>query len=283
MINRWHSVSLSLPESSSGIAIEFLYEAGCNGLVEEDNDSKVSLLAYFDATDEDAASLRSRLTDIFSECEPLKGTDVEINTETKDDWTCGWKQWFKPFEIVKGMTVAPSWDCPSDSQSTIITLDPGMAFGTGLHPTTKLCAEAVHKFADKSPASMLDVGCGTGLLAIVAHLDGIAEIVGIEIDEDARIVANENLEKNSIAGIEIFESMDSIDHPFELVVANILMGTLIGLRDSLIAQTAVGGHLLLSGLTHDQEETIIAEFPLKHIETKRLGEWSMIIFSKEVP
>ena len=281
MINRWHSASLTLPEPDSGIAIEFLYDAGCNGLIENNTDNGVHLLAYFDATHEDATSLKSRLIDIFNNCDSLKCTTIEIKTETKDDWTCGWKQWFKPFEIVSGITVAPSWDLPSDNRNATITLDPGMAFGTGLHPTTKLCAEAVHDIAQKSPTSMLDVGCGTGLLAIIAHMDGIQNVVGIEIDEDARIIADENFEKNGIKNIKVFESMKSIESTFDLVVANILMGTLIELKDKLIAHTAIGGHLILSGLTHDQEETIISKFPLKHIETKRLGEWSMISFMKE--
>ncbi len=281
MITSWHSVSMKVPRSKSGIAIEFLYEAGCNGLIEETVGDKSSLLAYFNAENENANSLMARITDIFNSCKSLQKEKIGIKTEEKDDWTCGWKQWFKPFEIVDGMVVAPSWDMPDNEDRNIITLDPGMAFGTGLHPTTKLCAEAVHEIAGKNLTSMLDVGSGTGLLAIIARMDGVEDIVGVEIDEDARIVAGENFEKNDIHGIKIFKSICSIKKSFDLVVANILMGTLIELRDELIEHTATGGRLILSGLTHDQESTIISEFPLTHLETKRLGEWSMISFIRE--
>ena len=281
MTKRWHAVKTSLPQTECELAMHLLHELGCNGAVEEPeaNENWVRLTAYFDASGRGRDSLQRRIKSTFAPFPLLANARFEIVTSALDDWSHGWKQWFRPFAIVPGITVTPSWENYSPSKKeSVITLDPGMAFGTGLHPTTKLCARTIWKTVQKGAASLLDVGTGSGLLALVGRKLGIERIVAVETDTDARSVAQENLATNDADDIRIADSLTQVTGEFDMVVANIQLNTLVHLSGELIGHTSKDGRLVLSGITPDQEADIRPAFPLHLADIEHEGDWSLLTF-----
>ena len=281
----WHAAKIELERDGVDLASHLLFEAGCNGIVEEAQPAgEVAVLtAYFSAEGEEASALSSRIISAFAPHPLLAAARMEIVTSEANEWRDSWRQWFKPFAIVPGVVVSPSWeDYKPKEDEMVITLDPGMAFGTGLHQTTQLCAQAIFDACSSAstPASLLDVGTGSGLLAMVAHKLGVRRIFVVENDPDALAVAGENFELNGVRGIGEANQLSTEGATFDLVVANILLLTLIELRDSLVERTALGGLLVLSGITEDQEQKILETFSpvLKLISTTRKDEWSCMTF-----
>lgn len=277
----WHSVTIEIAREDSGTASHLFHEAGCNGVWEDElkGQNRVRLCAYFRA-DKTQSELSDNLKNAFKPFPAFASLTLGIVTSAQNEWRDKWRQWFKPFEIASGLIVAPSWEeYKTKTGETLITLDPGMAFGTGLHETTKLCAEAIfNSLAGRS--SLLDVGTGSGLLAIVAAKLGVQKIAAVENDPDAVLVARENFKINGIEGIEVASSLDLVAEKFEIVVANILLMTLIELKDRLVHALAPKGILILSGITRDQEERLKAAFspPLDLVKTTTMKEWSCMIF-----
>lgn len=282
----WHAVNLKVPRDDVEMAAHLLHELGCNGVVEEEAPDavRVHLIAYFDAARDPLDRLAERVRSAFAPCTPLASVAIEVVAVAANEWAQRWRQWFSPFAIVPGIVVAPSWEHyePKEGES-VITLDPGMAFGTGLHQTTALCAEAMHALIQPplTLPSLLDVGTGSGLLAIVGRRLDAGKIAAVESDPEALRAAKENFAVNGMAEVTAVPSLDDISGPFDLVVANILLLTLLELRDRLIARCAPGGRLILSGITRDQEERIRRAFspPLSLSQTTRRDEWSCMVFA----
>jgi ribosomal protein L11 methyltransferase len=212
--------------------------------------------------------------------------DLEVIIEEKEvlDWQTAWRQHFKTFEIVPGIRVVPSWEADGGrTDENSIEMDPGMAFGTGLHETTRLCAEAIASLmADAWPRSLLDVGTGSGILAMIARRLGLTNIATVENDPVAREVAVQNFMKNSMGDITVARDIGAARGRFDIVVANILLSTILELRRELADKTATGGVLIVSGITSDQESDIEKAFceGFRAISRKRQGEWSMIAFER---
>jgi ribosomal protein L11 methyltransferase len=161
-----------------------------------------------------------------------------------------------------------------------VVLDPGMAFGTGTHPTTALCLAALDAFLRERPgASVFDVGTGSGLLAIAAAKLGAGRVVGSDDDPVALRVARENAERNGVE-IELSQAgVGQVRGPFDLVVANILANTLVALAPQVAAQVAPGGTLFLSGILAQQQGEVRAAYRargLRPAQGRREGEWSLL-------
>lgn len=281
MKESWHSVTIEVAREDAETASHIFHEAGCNGVLEDElaNPDFVRLCAYFRA-EENQGELFHHLKNIFAPFPALAAAKFDIVTSAQNEWREKWRQWFKPFEIAPGIVVAPSWeDYKPRSGEKLITLDPGMAFGTGLHETTRLCAEAIFHSLP-GPDSLLDIGCGSGLLAIVANKLGVPKIAAVENDPDAVLIARENFKKNEITGIEVASSLNQIPDKFDIVVANILLMTLIELKDKLIRHLTADGILILSGITNDQEERLEEAFspPLAFVKRATMNEWSCMTF-----
>lgn len=186
-------------------------------------------------------------------------TNCSVTEEENKDWLEEWKKGFKPFALIEPYWVVPSWeDSPVKPEHTLL-IDPGMAFGTGTHATTKMASYFVHKLcsqlSDAENATLLDVGTGTAILAMLAHHHGLKQIVGLEIDPEARRVARENIERNNMQEIEIRdEPLEELHDTFDIVVANIIDGVLIKLRPELIRAVNPGGHIFLTGILQEREE-----------------------------
>lgn len=287
MPETWHIVTVEVPSSEAELAAHLMHELGSNGSVEErsEGDEKTRVISYFDGNLFDKAELTRQIRRSLSACPAFADANADLKSSAITDWSREWRQWFRPFEIVPDMVVAPSWEnYRARGNETIITLDPGMAFGTGLHATTKLCAKAVnHLKGDYISPSLLDVGTGSGILAIVGRKLGISKIVAVENDPEARRVAGENIRRNCANDIELIADIDDAEGAYQLVVVNILLTTIVELKEKLIGKTSNGGHIILSGITHDQEDNLEGEFSgkVRLIDKNRLDEWSSMIFKRE--
>lgn len=190
----------------------------------------------------------------------------EIFEEESKDWLAEWKKGFVPFQLVGPFWVVPSWLTPPKEAEKPIFIDPGMAFGTGTHATTQMASYFVQKLCAslKNPAdtSLIDVGTGTGILAMVAAHYGLGHIKGIEIDPEARRVARENIAQNKWqAQIEITEELvENIKEKYDIVVANIIDGVLIQIRPQLLKMMSPGSQIFLTGILLEREEIFIDEF-----------------------
>jgi len=190
----------------------------------------------------------------------LEEAGGELAEVPDQDWGETWKRDLRPF-LVGRVFVRPTWIAEAAPPGCAeVVLDPGMAFGTGSHPTTALCLSAISRLLSARPGGqrLLDVGTGSGLLAIAAARLGAAEVVGTDNDPVALAVARENAERN---GVRLRLHLAPVGAaalrgPFDLVVANILANTLVELAPELVRQVAPGGRLLLSGLLAGQEEAV---------------------------
>lgn len=213
---------------------------------------------------------------------------ISVNSfeEESKDWLSEWKKGFESFKLVGPAWVVPSWltlpEAAGDS-AIEIKIDPGMAFGTGTHATTKMASYFIYKlsqdYKNEIPNwSVLDVGTGTAILGLLAEKLGYGLITGIEIDPEARRKARENCELNQ-SQIEISEQqLDEIRGEFDVVVANIIDGVLIKLKQDLVKKVKPGGHLFLTGILQERDnhffEKFLESFPdLKVVKRIQKDEW----------
>lgn len=208
----------------------------------------------------------------------------------EEDWGANWKKFFKPFAIVDGLIISPSWEnyLPKPGEK-IITLDPGMAFGTGHHSTTSLCLELVRRsFSDGDSKTILDVGTGTGILAMAAILFGASRARGLDNDIEAVSSAQENVKRNAMDEKIIISQtpVSELQEQYDVVVANIVHDVLIELSSELARTTVEGGTLILSGiLDGEQLASIRSTFLNKGFEEVALlqeKEWVAVQFCKNV-
>jgi ribosomal protein L11 methyltransferase len=192
--------------------------------------------------------------------------------------------------VTKRIVVKPSWKTYwKQEQEIVIELDPGMAFGTGTHASTRLCLQAIEKLSDKlsdkSNVALLDVGTGSGILAVAAVLLGIPKVVGIDIDFQAVECAKKNAEKNNVSETIFFTDtpLHKTDGLFSIIVANILPQTLIDLKSDLLNHLAPSGYLILSGILKEKAQEVIDAFTrdISFVKETTEEEWTCLIFQNK--
>jgi len=173
----------------------------------------------------------------------------------EQDWVRLTQSQFKPIQITERLWIVPSWETAPRPGAINLRLDPGVAFGTGSHPTTRLC---LRWLADSLPpdANILDYGCGSGILAIAALRLGAASAAGVDIDPQALVAARDNATQNAVTA-QFYAPGDEPPGPYRVVVANILANPLIALAPVLAARTLPGGSVVLSGILQDQAQEIV--------------------------
>ncbi|MDR2240706.1 MAG: 50S ribosomal protein L11 methyltransferase [Zoogloeaceae bacterium] len=172
----------------------------------------------------------------------------------EQDWVRLTQAQFAPIRINQRLWIVPSWHAPPDPAAINLELDPGLAFGTGSHPTTRLCLEWLCASIGGGER-VLDYGCGSGILAIAAARLGAAGVTGVDIDEHALAAAAGNAERNGVA-LRLLHSRDPLDITFDIVVANILTNPLCVLAPLLAARARPGGRIALSGILLEQVEQV---------------------------
>ncbi|MBW6391539.1 50S ribosomal protein L11 methyltransferase [Billgrantia antri] len=188
---------------------------------------------------------------------------IEYELLADRDWEREWMEDFKPLRMGQRLWIVPSWHEPPDLDAVNLHLDPGLAFGTGTHPTTALCLEWLDALALEGgldSLEVLDVGCGSGILAIAALKLGAAAATGTDIDPQALQASRDNAIRNDVAEHELTlcypEQLDSERH-FPLVIANILAGPLVELAPIIAGHVAPGGRLALSGILEGQAQEVL--------------------------
>jgi ribosomal protein L11 methyltransferase len=181
-------------------------------------------------------------------------------TETiqEQDWVRATQAQFDPIRITDHLWIVPTWHTSPNKEAINIILDPGLAFGTGSHPTTHLCLEWLTQQANLG--NVLDYGCGSGILAIAAKKLGAKTTVGVDIDAQAIIASQFNAEQNAVADITFYDANDFGNQTFDIVVANILSSALMVLAPALAKYCITGGKIALSGILEEQTDALLARY-----------------------
>jgi ribosomal protein L11 methyltransferase len=194
-------------------------------------------------------------------------------TVADQDWVEKSREQFAPIPVSERLWIVPSWHSPPDPAAINIALDPGLAFGTGSHPSTRLCLQWLEQNI-AGGETVLDYGCGSGILAIAALKLGARRAVGIDIDPSAVAAARANARRNGVAD-EFFESGESLDLTADIVVANILANPLIVLAPLLVSHCTQGGRIALAGILESQERDIRRSYAqwISFFPPARAQEW----------
>ncbi len=319
---KWKKFTIKTITDAEDIIISTLYDIGLEGAQIEDKipltplekeqmfvdilpdgpeDDGIAYLSFFveenDAnpvnTDEITANIRGELDELRNFMDVGEGTILVSETEDID-WINNWKQFFHQFYI-DDVLVIPSWEevAAKDKDKKILHIDPGTAFGTGMHETTQLCIRQLKKYIT-SETELLDVGTGSGILAIISLMYGIKHAVGTDLDPCAVEAVRENMEANRIAP-ERFEMMigniitdktvqDKVGYEkYDIVVANILADVLVPLTPVIVNQLKPGGVYITSGIIDNKEQTVrsaLEEAGLEVVEITYQGEWVSVTARK---
>ena len=210
-----------------------------------------------------------------------EATGAEVLCWTLDDlsFLTSWKEHFRPAQVSPRVWVHPPWDIPNLAGAIGVEIEPGMAFGTGTHPTTRLCIAALDRLVGDGSPTVLDIGCGSGVLTIAAGRLGAQVLGAVDNDPDAVRIANENLRRNGQPAIATTTDVSDIPQVAELVVANILPHILISMSGELDRMTARGGTLILSGIVQEQLSNVEDHFAQHGFARAGLdteGDWQCV-------
>lgn len=315
---KWNKYTLKTRSEVEDIVISTLADVGVEGVEIEDKvpltesdkkqmfvdilpdgpaDDGIAYLNFYVEEDQDPQPLLGRVKEALDELRMFMDigecTITESQTEDKD-WINNWKQYFHQF-YVDDILIIPSWEEVKleDKDKMIIHIDPGTAFGTGMHETTQLCMRQLKKYVNKD-TQILDVGTGSGILSIAALKLGAAHAVGTDLDPCAISAVKENLEANAVPVTDMNMILGNIIddktiqdevgyEKYDIVVANILADVLIPLTPVILHQMKKGGLYITSGIIDDKEESVVAAVKaagLEVLEVTHQGEWVSVTARK---
>ncbi|WP_449442884.1 50S ribosomal protein L11 methyltransferase [Ureibacillus acetophenoni] len=310
---KWTEISFLTTNEAVEAVTNVFHEAGASGVVIEDsteivkerkdqfgeiyalnpNDyptNGVVVKAYLPAF----SFLAETVEEIKLALANLKNFDINIgdqvlqtNLVDEEDWATAWKQYYHPVKISERFTIVPTWESyqPVSTDELIIELDPGMAFGTGTHPTTVMCLQALEKVVKKGD-TVVDVGTGSGVLAIGAALLGARKVHALDLDEVAVKSALENVELNKVDHIiDVFHGnlLDSIHEPSDIVVGNLLAEIIMSFTDDAYSIVKPGGKYITSGIIgfkKDEVKQALEKSGFVIEEVLMMEDWVAIIASR---
>lgn len=286
-------------DAESGEACEavanFLWEAGAAGVVEDGEPP--SLRAFF-PPGSDPAALRGRLAGYLEELRalaiPLGSAAVEVRRLPEEAWADAWRAHFRPIPIGRRLLVCPPWEAPAGpppagpaGPRSVVLIEPGRAFGTGGHATTRGCLELLDRALDAAPVDrVLDVGTGSGILAIAAARLGAGDVRGLDLDPDAVAAASANAARNGVADrvrVELGSLETGARSPADLVLANLLGATLVALAGPLGRCCTESGRLIAGGLLTPEAPAVVAAFlpeGFHLVEVVEIEEWSTLLLGR---
>lgn len=315
---KWNKFRIQTTTAAEDIVCEMLMELGIEGIEIEDKipltqqekeamfidilpempvDDGVAYISFYLEEEQEPKiileKVKSELQDIGSAINA--GACIVEESQTEDvDWVNNWKAYFHQF-YVDDILIVPSWEQvqPEDEDKIVIRIDPGTAFGTGMHETTQLCIRQIRKYTTKE-TKILDVGCGSGILGMLALKFGAAYSVGTDLDPCAIDATYENMQVNDIPKnryevmigniIDDKEVQEKVGyHSYDIVVANILANVLILLTPVIVNQLKTGGVFITSGILSEKEKSVvdaIEEVGLEVCEITYQGEWVSVTARK---
>ncbi|MBN1827744.1 MAG: 50S ribosomal protein L11 methyltransferase [Deltaproteobacteria bacterium] len=305
MQEKWVEITLTTSAAFSDALANFLEELGAAGVYEEEKEQdpftgktaakeKSEIKAYLPwdrgvkQKIEELETYLAGLKELFPKIDkPVFATANIVDP----DWGEQWKKFFKPIKIGNYIVIKPTWErFSSTGRDVIVEIDPGMAFGTGQHPSTQMCIIALEDiiFRNRSVTNwnVLDIGTGTGILAICAVKLGAASAHAIDIDPKAVEIAGRNAEINGVAGKMEIENRDAtlLKGSYNLITANLTAATLIKIHSHLLDLLAPGGYLIASGIMEQDMDSIEKVFQADGLflrEKKNEREWLCYVFGKE--
>nr|WP_307999281.1 50S ribosomal protein L11 methyltransferase [uncultured Merdimonas sp.] len=317
---KWNKFRLKTTTEAEDIVSSMLMDLGIQGVQIEDRvpltkqdqeqmfvdilpqipeDDGTAYLTFYLEEEDDAGEVLSRVQKELEEMRSYVdvGECTIEESQTEDvDWVNNWKQYFHQFYI-DDILVIPSWEQveAKDSDKMVIHIDPGTAFGTGMHETTQLCIRQLKKYVTEG-ARILDVGCGSGILGMLALKFGASYSVGTDLDPCAIDATHENMKANGIMEnqyevmigniIDDKEVQDRVGYgKYDIVAANILADVLVPLTPVIVGQLKDGGIYITSGIIEDKEETVteaVKKAGLEVLEVNHQGEWVSVTAKKPV-
>ena len=318
---KWNKYSIQTTTDAVDMISSALNDIGIEGIEIEDNvqltkeeaksmfvdfipdlppdDGRAKVNFYIDSEEDDGSMLekvKAELEDLRMFIDIGEGTITESETEDKD-WINNWKKYFSSFTI-GDILIKPTWEevKPEDADKFMIEIDPGISFGTGKHETTQLCIKQLIKYIEgaKEAPTVLDVGCGSGILSIVALKLGAKEVVGTDLDADCMISTRDNMQVNhldeKLGAFYVGNLIDDTElqkkvgtEKYDIVVANILADVIIPMAPVIPDRLKEGGYFITSGIIDFKENEVkeaIEAAGLKVIEINHQGEWVNITAQK---
>lgn len=320
----WMQVGIETTKEGIDPICGMLYAMDITGTEIEDADDFTSFLEentqYWDYVDEDLMqrahaptvvkvylkdndhgrqtleAVKARLAELKAseDGEVLGSLNITINNMLEQDWGENWKQFYKPLKLGKKMLIRPEWEQVDDAEGrTVFTINPGMSFGTGTHESTQLCLESLENYLNDGD-SVLDLGCGSGILSVMAMLLGAKDAYAVDIDPNAVKIAEENAAKNNVdasvyktaAGNVLTDDAlisEICVKSYDMVLANIVADVIIGLSDFAYKVLKDGGIMITSGIIHarlDEVEAKLKDSGFTVLEIHKKGEWASIVLKK---
>ena len=313
---KWKKFTLTTTTEAVDLISYTLDELGIEGIEIEDNiplteketkgmfidilpelppDEGVAKVSFYLDEDDDIPAMMAKVKEALEELKPFTdlGACTFAESETEDkDWINNWKQYFKPF-TVDHILIKPTWETVPEEHKDklLIQIDPGTAFGTGMHETTQLCIRQLEKYVTPN-SEVLDVGTGSGILGITALKLGAKHVFGTDLDENAITAVGENLEANGIAPeqfkvvqgniIDDKAVQDEVKYEYyDIAVANILADVIIALQEVVAVHVKHGGIFITSGIIDMKEQAVMDAFAknpeFEVIDVLHQGEWVSIV------
>ncbi len=306
----WNEISVSTTTLAVEIISNIFIESGSKGVMIEDpsdfhlqgqdplawdymekevfdfGHEDVRVIGYF-SSEED---INEKISEIEKRLDYVKSLDLDTGTleiykrEVKqENWENEWKKYFNVQKVSDSIVIKPSWEeYTAKEGEKIIDIDPGMAFGTGTHETTRMCINAIEKYMNKGD-SLIDIGCGSGILSIAAAHLGAEKVIAVDLDKLAVKVSKENVGLNGFSNtidVRYGDLTDVIEEKADVIVANIIADIIAKLSENIADFMKDGGYFISSGIINDKKDFVIGKLKENNfdiIEEKNDGEWNCIV------
>jgi ribosomal protein L11 methyltransferase len=306
----WNEISVSTTTLAVEIISNIFIESGSKGVMIEDpsdfhlqgqdplawdymekevfdfGHEDVRVIGYF-SSEED---INEKISEIEKRLDYVKSLGLDTGTleiykrEVKqENWENEWKKYFNVQKVSDSIVIKPSWEeYTAKEGEKIIDIDPGMAFGTGTHETTRMCINAIEKYMNKGD-SLIDIGCGSGILSIAAAHLGAEKVIAVDLDKLAVKVSKENVDLNGFSNtidVRYGDLTDVIDEKADVIVANIIADIIAKLSENIADFIKDGGYFISSGIINDKKDFVISKLKENNfdiIEENNDGEWNCIV------
>ena len=285
---RWAEIGIETTAQAQDAVAELLMENGCGGTAIS-GDAPVLVKCYLpvdDRLEERLLSIKARIKDLPGFGLEAGSGEITVRYAGDEDWADAWKQFFHTLRVGKRIVIKPTWEeYRPQLGDLIIEIDPGMAFGTGNHPTTQLCIELLEKYL-KRRMVVVDFGAGSGILALAAAKLGASLVIAFDSDELAVQAARKNVMQNNLEeAIEVHrtDSPSFITRPADLVTANLIAETIIAQSQELARLLKPGGILIASGIIQERSAEVqqaLQNSGFEIVESPSEGEWVAVVARK---